>query len=141
MVPMPFRHFTWTQRNRRMATPSVSDWRHPASICRAVSIDRVPPACLNAFRDGLREHGSVEGQTSPSKSGTPTAMKATSPRLRPIWFGYGLTSSQGPGATTRVAREVTSATPIVMIAGANPVDEGLAAPLARPGGNVAGTAD
>lgn len=36
------------------------------------------------------------------------------------------------------ARGVTSATPIVMVTGARPVEAGLAASLARPGGNVTG---
>jgi len=39
---------------------------------------------------------------------------------------------------TQAAKQASSAIPIVMVAGGNPVDTGLVASLARPGGNVTG---
>lgn len=44
----------------------------------------------------------------------------------------------GGATATKAARRVTSATPIVMITGLDPVAHGLAVSLARPGGNVTG---
>jgi putative ABC transport system substrate-binding protein len=44
-------------------------------------------------------------------------------------------------AITRAAKEATTSIPIVMAGNSTPVEEGLVASLARPGGNVTGLAD
>jgi putative ABC transport system substrate-binding protein len=94
---------------------------------------------LAAFRDGLREHGWVEGKNFTLElrwaegdlSRLPTLADELA-RLNPEVI---LTAAQ---PVNLAMKKATATIPIVMATGADPVGGGLAASLARPGGNVTG---
>jgi putative ABC transport system substrate-binding protein len=94
---------------------------------------------LGAFRQGLRDLGYVEGQNIEIEyryaAGKPerlrdlaTELVAQQPR---VIFALG-------GDVAPFARAATSTIPIVMVVSVDPVQSGLVASLARPGGNITG---
>jgi len=94
---------------------------------------------VEAFRQGLRELGYVEGQniaiewrTAEAEAGRLPGLAAELVRLKVDVIVTG-----GAGAT-HPAREATATIPIVMAQDSDPVESGLVASLARPGGNVTG---
>jgi putative tryptophan/tyrosine transport system substrate-binding protein len=98
-------------------------------------------ARIEAFRQGLRELGYVEGKNivielrfGEGKSERASALAAELVRLKvDILVSAGQT-------VTRDAKEATSTIPIVMAQDSDPVRNGFVASLARPGGNVTGLA-
>jgi putative tryptophan/tyrosine transport system substrate-binding protein len=129
-----------------LASVSLAEAQQPGKIPRIVltrpeqSGSPVGEALIEAFRQGLRERGYVEGQNI---------------ALEILWLGGGsgpipkrLTDSTRPKAdfiitsgtaSTRAAQKATSTIPIIMAStGADPVAEGFVASLARPGGNITG---
>jgi putative tryptophan/tyrosine transport system substrate-binding protein len=87
------------------------------------------PARIDAFRQGLRELGYVEGKNISIEY---RALAADLVRLK-------VDVIVTPGATsTRAAKEATSTIPIVMAQDPDPVGNGFVASLARPGGNITG---
>jgi ABC-type uncharacterized transport system substrate-binding protein len=95
---------------------------------------------LKAFVVGLRELGYVDGQNITIER---KLSEADADRLREaaaelvkhnvdVIFALSTTAA-------RAAKQVTDVIPIVAFAMADPVDDGLVASLARPGGNVTGT--
>jgi putative ABC transport system substrate-binding protein len=103
--------------------------------------DRSIPAFEEAFRQGLREHGHVDGKNIAIEwrfaDGNPAALADLAVSLvnRPVDL---IAAATTPAALA--AGQATSTTPIVMTNG-DPVGSGLAASLARPGGNVTGLAN
>jgi len=115
----------WTQRTR--ALPRVGFLKQPPLL-----------DYLDAFREGMREHGYVEGEN--------------------FIFDYRYVEqvSQLPDAASELvrlpvdvvvcpnvaavdaARQVTSMIPIVFVTAANPITMGYAESLSRPGGNLTG---
>ena len=96
-------------------------------------------ARVEAFRQGLRELGYVEGKnivielrSAEGEQGRLPALVAELVRLK-----VDIIVSGGP-AVTRAARKATSTIPIVMAQDADPVGSGVVASLARPGGNITG---
>ena len=96
-------------------------------------------ARYEAFRQGLRELGYVEGKnivveyrSSEGKSDRLHALAAELKRLKVDVIVTG-----GP-SVTRAARETTSTIPIVMTQDPDPVGSGFVTSLARPGGNITG---
>jgi putative tryptophan/tyrosine transport system substrate-binding protein len=94
---------------------------------------------LEAFRQGLRELGYVEGKnvvveyrSAEEKTERLPALAAELVRLR-----VDVIVTAGP-TVTRAAKEATSTIPIVMAFDSDPVGSGFVASLARPGGNVTG---
>jgi putative ABC transport system substrate-binding protein len=97
------------------------------------------PAMLSAFRDGMREHGYIEGKNLSIDTRWPQG-----------------SIEQNPGVATELvrsnvdvivawttpaviaARSATSTIPIVMVAIGNPVGSGFVTSLAHPGGNITG---
>jgi putative ABC transport system substrate-binding protein len=93
----------------------------------------------NAFRQGLRELGYVEGknilieyQYADGKLDRLPALAAELVRLN-----VDIIVSGGPAAT-RPGREATSTIPIIMAQDGDPVGNGFVASLAQPGGNITG---
>jgi putative tryptophan/tyrosine transport system substrate-binding protein len=98
-------------------------------------------ARIEAFRQGLRELGYVEGKniiielrSSEGKIERRSELSAELVRLK-----VDVIVSGGP-TVTRVLRDTTSTIPIVMGQDTDPVGSGFVASLARPGGNVTGLA-
>ena len=94
---------------------------------------------VEEFRRGLREHGYVEGQNihveyrwAEGKLDRLPGIIAELIRLRVEL----ILAVASPAA--RAAHQATQTIPIVMVAVGNPVELGLAASLARPGGNITG---
>jgi putative ABC transport system substrate-binding protein len=123
-------------------TPLV-DAQQPAKVPRighvlAASPSAVP-ARIDAFRQGLRELGYVEGKniviewrSAEEKLESLPGLLAEIVRLK-----VDVIVSGGP-ESTRVAKEATTTIPIVMTQDTDPVANGFVASLARPGGNITG---
>ncbi|MGZ8464260.1 MAG: ABC transporter substrate binding protein [Candidatus Binatia bacterium] len=97
------------------------------------------PARVEAFRQGLRELGYLEGKNiviefrhAEGKLDRLPSLAAELVRLK-----VDIIVSGGP-ATTRPAKEATSTIPIVMAQDNDAVATGIVASLARPGGNITG---
>jgi putative tryptophan/tyrosine transport system substrate-binding protein len=97
------------------------------------------PARIEAFRQGLRELGYVEGKNIVIESryaeGKLDRLPALAAELVRLKVDVIVTS--GPSGT-RAAKEATSTIPIVMTQDIDPVGTGFVASLARPGGNITG---
>ena len=96
------------------------------------------PAYLEAFRAGLRERGWVEGRNLSiderwGDRDSAAALAADLLRLRPQVL-------VAQGAMVLGARDVDSTVPIVFGFSGDPVEAGLAASFARPGGRLTGIA-
>ena len=108
-----------------------------AKIPRIGIIDNSPT--WNAFRQGLRDLGYLEGQNIAFEyryaGGLPDRLAWVAAELvrRPV----DLIATFGT-PPTRAAKDATTTIPIVMIAVGDPVGAGLVSSLARPGGNITG---
>jgi putative ABC transport system substrate-binding protein len=108
-----------------------------AKIPRIGIIDDAP--MWQAFRQALREHGYVEGQSINYEyrysEGVPDRLPTIVGELirRPV----DVVATFGTPPTA-AAKAATSVIPIVMVGVGDPVHAGLVASLARPGGNVTG---
>jgi len=98
-------------------------------------------ARIEAFRQGLRELGYVEGKNivieyryAEGKLDRLPALVAELVRLK-----VDVIVANGP-PSTRAAKEATVTIPIVMAQDSDPVGSGFVASLARPGGNITGLA-
>jgi putative ABC transport system substrate-binding protein len=100
-----------------------------------------PKSSVSAFRQGLRDMGYVEGQNigieyRPS-GGTQEPLSTFAGELVRLKVDVLLTMGVLP---TRAAREATTTIPIVFSCTFDPVERGFVESLARPGGNITGTA-
>jgi putative ABC transport system substrate-binding protein len=95
-----------------------------------------------AFVAGLRERGYIQGQNLVIECRRTEGREERAPTLAAELVSLKLDLLVPAGTTqTRAAKEATSAIPIVMVGVWNPVESGLIASLAHPGGNVTGLAD
>ncbi len=117
--------------------------QQPKKIPRIGVLGATSPATiasrLEAFRQGLREVGYVEGKNilieyryADGKLDRVPALAAEMVRLNVEVI---LT---GGSAATRPAKEATATIPIVMAQDTDPIGNGFVASLARPGGNITG---
>src|SRR5688572_15715905 len=92
-----------------------------------------------AFREGLHEHGYVERETIAIEyryaNGDAGRLRTLAAELVALKVKLIVTS----GTTSiQAAKDVTNTIPIVIAAGADPIEMGFAKSLARPGGNITG---
>jgi putative ABC transport system substrate-binding protein len=96
---------------------------------------------VEAFRQGLRELGYIEGKSVViewrSAEGKTERLPALAAEL--VRLKVDVIVTGGP-TNTRAAKDATSTIPIVMTNDSDPVGTGFVASLARPGGNVTGLA-
>jgi putative ABC transport system substrate-binding protein len=94
-----------------------------------------------AFRQGLRELGYVEGQNIVIEwrfaEGKPDRVPRNAAELVRLKIDVIVT---GGAADTRAAKAATGTIPIVMTNESDPVGTGFVASLSRPGGNIMGLA-
>ena len=92
-----------------------------------------------AFRQGLRELGYVEGKNIVIewRSGEGNEDRVPGLAAELVRLKVDVIVTAGPGVT-RVAKEATVTIPIVMTQDRDPVGTGFIASLARPGGNITG---
>jgi len=99
-------------------------------------------ARIEAFRQGLRELGYVEGKNIVIEyryaEGNLDRLPTLAAELVRLKIDVIVT---GGGPNTRAAKEATSTIPIVMAQDGDPVANGFVASLARPGGNITGLAN
>jgi putative ABC transport system substrate-binding protein len=117
--------------------------QQPAKIARVgflLPYSPAPDARVEAFRQGLRELGYVEGQNvtieyrwADGKFEQLPELAADLVRLKVDVIVTAVTQA------SLAARQATGAIPIVMIGVSDPVGSGLVASLARPGANITGT--
>jgi putative ABC transport system substrate-binding protein len=98
-----------------------------------------PGLIVEAFRQGLRDLGYIEGKNIIVEyryPGTePERLPSFATELIRLKVDALVTSST---AVIRTAKDATTTVPIVMIATFDPVQAGMAHSLARPGGNITG---
>jgi len=111
--------------------------RAPAKIPRIGIIDNT--AMWDAFRQGLRELGYVEGRNIAFEyreaEGVPERLLKAATELARLPVDVIAVFGTPP---SRAAKQATTTLPIVAIGIGDPVRAGLVASLARPGGNVTG---
>jgi putative ABC transport system substrate-binding protein len=121
------------------ASPSAG--QQPAKVYRIGYIaPAAPPERLReAFVEGLRERGYVEGQNLVFERRYTDGQDKRAPSLAAelVSLKVDLIVAQGT-AQVRAAKQTTSEIPIVMVGVIEPVRRRLVASLAHPGGNVTG---
>jgi putative tryptophan/tyrosine transport system substrate-binding protein len=130
-----------------LAAPLAVEAQQPGKVYRIGFLATFPAApggpnpLGDAFLDGLREHGYVEGQNltierrfSEGKADRLPALVADLLRL-----DVRLIVASAPGPSL-AAKAGTTTVPIVFVGVADPIGTGLVASLAWPGGNVTGLA-
>ena len=122
---------------------------HPADAQQPTKIPRIGylsgqslstiSARIEAFRQGLRELGYVEGKNIVIEwryaEGKLDRLPALAAELVRLKVDVIVTGGSG---STRAAKEATNTIPIVMTQDHDPVGNGFVASLARPGGNITG---
>jgi putative ABC transport system substrate-binding protein len=95
---------------------------------------------LEAFRQGLRKLGYIEDQNInlECRSAAGNAQRLAEISAELVSLKVDVIIAGGGDLVTRAARQATQAIPIVMTNAADPVETGLVASLARPGGNITG---
>jgi putative tryptophan/tyrosine transport system substrate-binding protein len=117
--------------------------QQPQKVPRIGYLSSVSPSVISdrteAFRQGLRELGHVEGKNIVIEwryaEGKPDRVSEVAAEL--VRLKVDLIVTTGP-PVTRSAKEATSTIPIVMAQDPDPVGNGFVASLARPGGNITG---
>jgi putative tryptophan/tyrosine transport system substrate-binding protein len=99
-----------------------------------------PSSATQAFRDGLRERGWIEGQNVTIEYrwlGSANTQTAAALAAELVGFGPDIIVAAGNKAV-HAAKQATTSVPIVMPFSLDPVGSGLVTSLSRPGQNVTG---
>jgi putative tryptophan/tyrosine transport system substrate-binding protein len=120
-----------------------ADAQQPKKVPRLGYLGVTPPsvnaARTEAFREGLRELGYVEGKNIVIEyrwaEGKTEPLPDLATELVRLKVDVIVT---GGSSSTRPAKEATATIPIVMAQDSDPVGNGFVASLARPGGNITG---
>jgi putative ABC transport system substrate-binding protein len=122
---------------------AIAEAQQPTRVRRigylGLDISPTVPQRFDAFRQGLRQLGYIEGKdiifeirSADGKLDRLNELAAELVRLR-----VDVIATRG-GVPTRAAKTATATIPIVMTQDADPVGNGFVASLARPGGNITG---
>jgi putative ABC transport system substrate-binding protein len=119
--------------------------QQPKEVPRIGYLAAAPPSAVasraDAFRQGLRELGYVEGKNIVIEyryaEGKLDRLPGFADELVRLKVDVIVTGGPTP---TRAAKEASSTIPIVMAPDTDPVGSGFVASLARPGGNITGLA-
>jgi putative ABC transport system substrate-binding protein len=126
-----------------LAVGVIAQAQQPAKIPRigflGAASASANSARIEAFRQGLRELGYVEGKNIVVEYRYADGKSDRLPALAAELIGLKVdVIVSGGAAATRPAKEATSTIPIVMTNDNDPVGSGFVASLARPGGNITG---
>ena len=112
----------------------------PVVACLAAPAEATYTHHVAAVRQGLKELGFVEGQNVGMEFRWAEGQYDRLPALAAdlVRRKVNVIITMGGGPPVRAARMATSTIPIVFHLGADPVQVGLVASLARPGGNITG---
>ena len=135
----------WLLATILLATVSHAKAQQPGKIPRIAYLTGSYLSTMTdrteAFRQGLRELGYVEGKNINiewrSAEGKIDRLPALANELVRLKIDVIVTGGPAP---TRAAKGATSTIPIVMAQDNDPVGSGFVASLARPGGNITGLA-
>jgi len=99
-----------------------------------------PDPLVEALKEGLRELGYVEGKNIGFEYRWAEGREERLPSLATdlVRIKVDVIVASGGAPAVRATMRATTAIPIVMLVGPDPVEAGLVASLARPGGNVTG---
>jgi putative tryptophan/tyrosine transport system substrate-binding protein len=126
-----------------LAAPLAAEAERTGKVYRIGVLDPTPmtlnAANLDAFREGMRELGYVEGHNLALEYRSPEGRANRFPDLAHelVRSKVDLILTRGTPAVT-AAKNATRTIPIVMAASGDPVGAGVVTGLARPGGNVTG---
>ena len=122
-----------------LAAPFAAEGQRAGKVYRVGYLVAVRTPLDEAFREGLRELGYLEGQNllieyrnADGRYDRLPELAAELVRLKPDL----IVVITGPG--TQAVKQATTTIPIVMLGVVNPVEAGLVRSLAHPGGNVTG---
>jgi putative ABC transport system substrate-binding protein len=126
-----------------LLTASLSRAQTSAKVYRVTFLLTTPPQSfqhlLTALNEGLRSHGYVEGRNlvmeyrhADGKSERLPELAMEIVRSRPDVI------VTGTNPQTHAVKRATQTIPVVMIVGTDVINEGFAASLGRPGGNITG---
>jgi putative ABC transport system substrate-binding protein len=126
-----------------VAGVGLVETQQPTKIPRIGFLNATSPSTMSArieaFRQGLREFGYVEGKNIVIEyrhaEGKRDRLRELAAELVRVEVDVIVTT--GP-TSTRAAKEATNTIPIVMMNEGDPVANGFVASLARPGGNITG---
>src|SRR5262245_27341711 len=128
---------TWPLAAR--AQEATSTIRRVGFLLPGVARTTAVRGLLEAFREGLKEYGWVEGQNISVEyrfaGGKEDALPGIAAAL--VQSRLDVIVAEGTAAI-RAAKNVTRTVPIVMAVSNDPVGTGLVASLNRPGGNITG---
>ena len=142
---MNTRSALWLLATVLLAPAPSAEAQQPKTVPRIGVLNAALPAAVSvrieAFRQGLRELGYVEGKNIiieyRSAEGKLDRLPALASELVNLKVNIIVTGGPAP---TRAAKETSVTIPIVMAQGSDPVGNGFVASLARPGGNITGLA-
>jgi len=125
------------------ALPPASDAQQPGKIPRIGILSGASNSStpmFEAFREGLRNHGYVEGQNIVLEFRLARGKLDLFPTLAAdlVRLNVDVIVTDGGNAAPLAARNATQTIPIVMAVSGQPDKAGLIASFARPGGNVTG---
>ena len=129
-----------------LAAPLAAEAQQPGKVVRIGYLSpeepptpAAPSSNLEAFKEGLRGLGYVEGRHFTVETRLADAKLDRLPGLARELLGLNVDVIVTIGTPTiKAAKEATATIPIVMAGSADPVEHGLVASLAHPGGNVTG---
>ena len=127
-----------------LTTPLAAEAQQAGKVYRIGLIDLSAPdparqAWWNAFRQGMRELGYVEGQNVSFEPRWGQSDADRLPKLAAELVGLKVDLIVAGGTSAAIAaKRATSIIPIVTASGSDPVAVGLVASLRQPGGNITG---
>jgi putative ABC transport system substrate-binding protein len=138
------RKLVWLLSILLLASGHFAEAQQPTKVPRIAFLSASFPSAMarryEAFRQGLREMGYVEGKNiiieSRYAEGKQDRVPALAAELVRLKIDVVVT---GGSIATRAAKEATVTIPIVMTQVNDPVGNGFVASLARPGGNITGS--
>jgi putative ABC transport system substrate-binding protein len=110
----------------------------PKRIPRIGIIAIVPAPHHDAFQQGLRDLGYIEGENIVIERRYAMGNRDKIPEIAAELVGLKMDAIVSVGPATPFAAKSVKTIPVVMAYSGDPVDAGIVASLARPGGNVTG---